>query len=60
MAKGKSQLKFAGDQVVADCKHRKIKDYIRSDYYWAYRKFFEEFVPSFKLDNYDDYIKKRV
>jgi hypothetical protein len=60
MPKGKSQLKFACDQVIADCKHRRLKDYTRSDYYWAYLALFAEFIPSFKLDNYNDYISKRI
>jgi hypothetical protein len=57
---GKSQFKFAADKVVDDCKHRKLKDYTLSDYYWAYKVLFEEFVPSFKLDNYNEYISKRI
>lgn len=57
---GKSQFKFAADIVVQDCKDKELNTFTQSDYYWAYRQFFEEFDSKFDLDKFNDYIKKRI
>jgi hypothetical protein len=57
---GKSQFKFAADQIIDQCIERAYRTYTDSDYYWAYRTLFEEFDNKFDLDKFHDYIKKRI
>lgn len=57
---GKSQFKFAADQVIDNCIEKKYMMYTQSDYYWAYRALFEKFNYSFDLEKFHSYILKRI
>lgn len=57
---GKSQFKFAADQVIDDCREKGYQKPMQSDYYWAYRALFEEFNDKFDPDKFDEYIFKRI
>jgi hypothetical protein len=57
---GKSQFKFAADQVVDDCIKKGLRDPKHTDYYWAYVNLFTEFNYSFDLDKFNEYILKRM
>jgi hypothetical protein len=57
---GKSQFKFAADQVVDDCIKHGYRSCANSDYYWAYRSLFEHFNDKFDLDKFEQYILKRI
>jgi hypothetical protein len=57
---GKSQFKIAADLVVEDCKENGYIYPTASDYYWAYKKFFEAAEVNFDIDKFNDYIIKRM
>lgn len=57
---GKSQFKFAADQVVEDCIKKRLISYKETDYYWAYVNLFTEFNNSFDLDKFNKYILLRI
>ena len=57
---GKSQFKWAADQVIDHCREKGYQKPGQSDYYWAYRALFEEFNDKFDSDKFDDYIVKRI
>jgi hypothetical protein len=57
---GKSQFKFAADQVINQCIGRALRNHKDSDYYWAYVHLFTEFNNKFDQDKFDDYIIKRI
>ena len=57
---GKSQFKIAADLVVEDCQANGHKYPTASDYYWAYKKFFESCSATFDVNKFNDYIIKRI
>ena len=57
---GKSQFKFAADQVIDNCIERNLRNPKDSDYYWAYVNLFTEFGNKFDLDKFNEYIQKRI
>ena len=57
---GKSQFKFAADQVINHCIERALRNPKDSDYYWAYVNLFSEFNDKFDMDKFDEYILKRL
>ena len=57
---GKSQFKIAADLVVDHCKEHGYTTPDASDFYWAYRWFFEAVSDTFDADKFYDYIKKRI
>jgi hypothetical protein len=57
---GKSQFKFAADQVVDQCIGRGLRNLRDSDFYWAYVNLFTEFSDKFDQDKFDHYIRKRI
>jgi len=57
---GKSHFKIAADLVVEDCQANGHVYPTASDYYWAYKKFFESINSSFDIDKFNDYIIKRI
>ena len=57
---GKSQFKFAADQVVDDCIKKGLRRPEHTDYYWAYVNLFNEFGNKFDLDKFNEYILKRI
>ena len=57
---GKSQFKIAADLVVEDCIENGYRAPGASDYYWAYKKFFEAVNGNFDINKFNDYIIKRI
>jgi hypothetical protein len=57
---GKSQFKIAADIVVNHCLYNGYKVCTESDYYWAYREFFEALDTKFDSDKFGQYINKRI
>lgn len=57
---GKSHFKIAADLVIEDCQANGHAYPTASDYYWAYKKFFEAAAVSFDIDKFNDYIIKRI
>ncbi len=57
---GKSQFKIAADLVIEDCQANGYQVATASDYYWAYRRFFESINTNFDSDKFIDYINKRI
>jgi hypothetical protein len=57
---GKSQFKIAADLVVDDCKTNGHKFMAASEYYWAYKKFFEQLESKFDIEKFELYIQKRI
>jgi hypothetical protein len=57
---GKSDFKIAADLVVEDCIANGHKYPTASDYYWAYKKFFEASINTFDINKFNDYIIKRI
>ena len=57
---GKSQFKIAADLVVEHCIAEGYRFPRESEYYWAYRKFFEQLNSNFDVDKFDNYIIKRI
>jgi len=57
---GKSQFKIAADLVVEDCQANGHVYPTASDYYWAYKKFFEACSATFDINKFNDYIIKRI
>ena len=57
---GKAQFKIAADLVVDHCIQEGLRFPRESEYYWAYRKFFEQLNNNFNVDKFDDYILKRI
>jgi hypothetical protein len=57
---GKSQFKIAADLVIDDCIANGHRYPTASDYYWAYKKFFEAIDSKFDIDKFNDYIIKRI
>jgi hypothetical protein len=57
---GKSHFKIAADLVVDHCKEHGYANPDGSDFYWAYRWFFEAVSDTFDADKFYEYIKKRV
>jgi len=57
---GKSQFKIAADLVIEDCKENGYIYPTASDYYWAYREFFEALDSKFDPDKFGQYINKRI
>jgi hypothetical protein len=57
---GKSDFKIAADLVVEDCIANGHKYPTASDYYWAYKKFFEASINTFDVNKFNDYIIKRI
>lgn len=57
---GKSQFKIAADLVIDHCISEGYRFPRESEYYWAYRKFFEALNSNFDVDKFDNYILKRI
>jgi hypothetical protein len=57
---GKSDFKIAADLVIDHCIAEGYTYPSASDYYWAYKKFFEAAVVNFDIDKFNDYIIKRI
>jgi hypothetical protein len=57
---GKSHFKIAADLVVEDCHERGYRVCTESEYYWAYRIFFEAINSKFDTDKFGEYIQKRI
>ena len=57
---GKSQFKIAADLVIEHCTDKGYTSHRESEYYWAYRKFFEQLNSNFDVDKFDNYILKRI
>jgi hypothetical protein len=57
---GKSHFKIAADLVVDDCIANGHRLCTASDYYWAYRRFFEAINSKFDIDKFGEYIQKRI
>jgi hypothetical protein len=57
---GKSQFKIAADIVVNHCMDNGYRVCTESDYYWAYREFFEALDTKFDSDKFGQYINKRI
>lgn len=57
---GKSQFKIAADLVVDDCITNGYRSPGASNYYWAYRRFFESINSKFDLDKFETYIQNRI
>ena len=57
---GKSDFKIAADLVIDDCIANGHRYLTASDYYWAYKKFFEAIDSKFDVDKFDNYILKRI
>jgi hypothetical protein len=57
---GKSDFKIAADLVVEDCITNGHTYPTASEYYWAYKKFFEASINTFDINKFNDYIIKRI
>ena len=51
---GKSQFKTAADLVIDHCIQEGYRFPRESEYYWAYRKFFEAIDSNFDIDKFDN------
>jgi hypothetical protein len=57
---GKSHFKIAADLVIDDCIKKGYRFPRESDYYWAYKKFFEAIDSKFDINKFNEYIIKRI
>lgn len=56
----KSHFKIAADIVVNHCLDNGYRVCTESDYYWAYREFFESIQSNFDVEKFGQYINKRI
>lgn len=57
---GKSNFKTAADLVIDHCIQNGHRSPRESEYYWAYRLFFEAINSTFDASKFDEYILKRI